>query len=261
MDLQDTVAIVTGAARGIGRGIAVCLAKAGCHVVIADLGDPVRADMDETARLVRETGRQALTVDVDVRDFTQVTAMVNRALDQLGRLDVLVNNAGVVSVAAVAALEEAEWNRVLSVNLTGTFLCCKAVLPHMTARQSGRIVNISSIAGKRGGPGLAHYSASKFGIIGLTQSLALEVARSNVTVNAVCPGEVETAMWSDALSPALAAAAGLTPQKAFQNFVETRVPLGRGQTPEDIGDAVVFLCRADNITGVSLIVAGGTEMS
>ncbi len=175
--------------------------------------------------------------------------MVKAAIDRFGRVDILVNNAGVISVAAVATMEEEEWDRVLDVNLKGTFLCCKAVAPHMMERRSGRIVNLSSQAGKRGYIGTAHYCASKFGVIGFTQSLAYEMGPSNVTVNAVCPGEVDTAMYRDVLAPAIAFIAGMTPEQAWEEWIRTRVPLGRPQTPEDIGEAVVFLCRAENITG------------
>jgi len=263
VELKGTVAIVTGAARGIGRGIADCLAREGVHVVIADLGQnqDIAREMEETARQVRAHGVEALTVNVDVRDWEQVQGMVKAAIDHFGRVDILVNNAGVISVAAVATMEESEWDRVLGVNLKGTFLCSKAVAPHMMERQSGRIVNLSSQAGKRGYLGLSHYSASKFGIIGFTQSLAHEMGPSNVTVNAVCPGEVDTAMMRDVLAPAIAFVTGKTPEEAWQEWITTRVPLGRPQTAEDIGEAVVFLCRAENITGEALNVTGGSEMA
>lgn len=260
MELAGTTAIVTGAARGIGRGIALCLAAEGVNVVVADLGDPVRADMDETAAAVRARGVRAATVDVDVRDIAAVRAMVQKTLEWFGRLDILVNNAGVVSVAGVAGMDEATWDRIIDTNLKGTFLCSQAVIPHMMERRSGRIVNISSQAGKRGYAGLAHYCASKFGIIGFTQALAFELASANITVNAVCPGEVNTAMWTEHLSRSLALMSGVTPEEAFERFIRERVPLGRPQTPEDIGQAVVFLCRADNITGESINVTGGSEV-
>jgi meso-butanediol dehydrogenase/(S,S)-butanediol dehydrogenase/diacetyl reductase len=263
VELKGTVAIVTGAARGIGRGIATCLAREGVHVVIADLGQnqDVAREMEETARQVRAHGVEALTVNVDVRDWEQAQAMVKAAIDRFGRVDILVNNAGVISVTAVITMEESEWDRVLGVNLKGIFLCCKAVVPHMMERRSGRIVNLSSKAGKRGYVGLSHYCASKFGIIGFTQSLACEMGPFNVTVNAVCPGEVDTAMYHDILAPAIGAFSGKTPEEAWQEWIATRVPLGRGQTPEDMGEAVVFLCRAENITGEALNVSGGSEMA
>jgi NAD(P)-dependent dehydrogenase (short-subunit alcohol dehydrogenase family) len=259
MELKDTVAIITGAARGIGRGVAQALAREGAHVVIADLPS-VQEEMERTGALVEGEGAQALLVHCDVRESSQVSALAQAALDRFGRIDILVNNAGVISVAPVASMSEEEWDRVLAVNLKGTFLCSKAVVPHMVERRAGRIVNMSSVAGKRGQPGLAHYCASKFAVIGLTQTLALELASSNVTVNAVCPGEVDSAMWQEQLLPALVATQGGTPEEAWERFTRERVPLGRPQTAEDIGEAVVYLCRADNVTGVALNVNGGSEL-
>ena len=259
MELKDAVAIVTGGARGIGRGIALALAHEGANVVIADLPS-VQDEMEQTAALVEGEGAQALLAHCDVRDWSQVSAMAQATLDRFGQIDILVNNAGVISIAPVVAMDEEEWDRVLGVNLKGTFLCSKAVAPHMTERRSGRIVNISSVAGRKGQFGLGHYCASKFGVIGLTQTLALELAPSNVTVNAVCPGEVDSAMWRDQLLPALAASMGTTPDEAWERFTRERVPLGRPQTAEDIGQAVVYLCRADNVTGAAINVNGGSEM-
>jgi meso-butanediol dehydrogenase/(S,S)-butanediol dehydrogenase/diacetyl reductase len=261
MELKDAVAIVTGGARGIGRGIALSLAREGTKVVIADL-PAVQEDRERTAQEVRDVGSEALTVDVDVREWSQVQALVERTIQHFGKVDVLVNNAGVISIRVVVAMEEEEWDRVLGVNLKGTFLCCKAVIPHMVERTSGRIVNVSSQAGKRGWPTLSHYCASKFAIIGFTQSLARELGASNVSVNAVCPGEVRTAMWDEHLIPALSLGGfGATPEEAWEEFIRREVPLGRPQTAEDIGEAVVFLCKAENITGEALNVTGGSEMA
>lgn len=260
MELRDTVAIVTGSARGIGRGIALELAKEGARIAVADLPSTV-ADRDATIAAVRDAGSDAFAIDVDVRDFAQDQAMVKAALDRWGKVDILVNNAGVISIGIVAMLAEEDWDRVLDVNLKGTFLCSKAVAPHMMERRSGRIVNLSSMAGKRGNAGVSHYCASKWGVIGFTQSLAHEMGPFNVTVNAVCPGEVDTYMWRDVLNPAIAAATGTTPEEAWKATIAQRVPLGRPQTPEDIGQAVVFLCQADNITGESVNVTGGSEMA
>ena len=240
MELKDTVAIVTGAARGIGRGIALELARAGAHIVIADLPS-VQEEMETTRAAVDAEGVQSVCVHCDVRDWSQVEAMTKAALNRFGRIDILVNNAGVISIAPVVAMSEEEWDRIIGVNLKGTFLCSKAVAPHMMERRSGRIVNLSSQAGKRGGPGVAHYCTSKFGVIGFTQSLALELAGCNVTVNAVCPGEVDSAMWREHLLPALAAAQGSTAEEAWQRWARERVPLGGPQMAEDIGQAVVFL--------------------
>ena len=263
MELKGTVGIVTGGARGIGRGIATCLAREGVNLVIADLGQnqDIAQDMEETARRVTAQGVEALSVNVDVRDWDQVQAMVKAAIDHFGKVDILVNNAGVIGVAPVAAMEEAEWDRVIGVNLKGTFLCSKAVAPHMMERRSGRIVNLSSQAGKRGHAGIAHYCTSKFGVIGFTQSLAQEMGPFNVTVNAICPGEVDTAMFRDVLAPAMAAARGMTVDEVWKDWIATRVPLGRPQSAEDMGEAVVFLCRAENITGEAINVTGGSEMN
>lgn len=263
MDLKDTVAIVTGGARGIGRGVAVCLAREGVNVVVADLGDQVEIarDMEETVHQVREAGAKAMPYAVDVRNWEQVQGMVAATLERFGKVDIMVNNAGVISVRPVVALDEEEWDRVLDINLKGTFLCSKAVIPHMVERRLGRIINMSSQAGKRGRGAISHYCASKFAIIGFTQSLAQELGPSNITVNAVCPGEVKTAMWDEHLSPALAFAGyGKTPDEAWEEWMRREVPLGRPQTAEDIGEAVVFLCKAENITGEALNVTGGSEM-
>ena len=263
MELKGTVAIVTGGARGIGRGIALALAREGVNVAIGDVGEDMQIarEMEETAHQVRQMGVEALPYAMDVRVWDQVTGLVGAVLERYSRIDVLVNNAGVISVAPVATMDEAEWDRVLDINLKGTFLCSKAVIPHMAGRRWGRIVNISSQAGKRGYAAIAHYCASKFAIIGFTQSLAHELGPLNITVNAVCPGEVDTAMFRDHLGPALAALSGTTPEEAWKEWIRTRVPLGRPQTPEDIGQAVVFLCRADNISGEALNVTGGSEMT
>ncbi len=260
MELKDAVAIVTGGARGIGRGIALALAREGARIVIADLSS-VQAGMEETQRLIEAEGVQALLVHVDVRDWAQVSAMARAALDRFGRIDVLVNNAGVIGVAPVVAMTEEQWDLVIDVNLKGTFLCSKAVAPRMIERHSGRIINISSQAGRRGSPGVAHYCATKFGVIGFTQSLALELAQFGVTVNAICPGVVDSAMWREHLLPALSALRGGNIDETWETFVRDRIPLHRPQTPDDIGQAAVFLCRADNITGEALNVTGGSELA
>jgi len=258
MDLQNRTAIVTGGARGIGRGIACELARRGVRVAVADLPS-VAAERQQTLDEIARLGSEAIAVDVDVRDFAQAQAMVRAAADRWGQVDILVNNAGVISVGLVAMLAEDDWDRVLDVNLKGTFLCSKAVAPHMMERRSGRIVNISSRAGKSGSAGVAHYCASKWGVIGFTQSLAHEMAPFDVTVNAVCPGEVDSYMWREVLNPAIARGVA-DPRDAFDQFVKERTPLGRPQTAEDIGRAVVFLCESDNITGEALNVTGGSEM-
>ena len=260
MDLHNASAIITGGARGIGRGVALALAREGANVVIADV-PAVRSDAEETQRLVEAEGVQAIVVDCDVRIFAQCQSTAQAAIDRFGKIDVLVNNAGVIGVAPVIAMSEEEWDRVLDINLKGTFLCAKAVAPHMIERKSGAIVNMSSMTGKQGQPALSHYSASKWAVIGFTQSLAQELAGSNITVNAVCPGVVDSAMWRDTLLPALSFATGGSKDEAWERFVRERVPLGRPQTVDDIGQAVVYLCHADNVTGESINVSGGAAMA
>lgn len=259
MELNGAVAIVTGGARGIGRGIAYELAKQGARIAIADL-PAVTADRDETVAGIKALGSDAMAVDCDVTDAAQVQAMTQAVLGAWGQIDILVNNAGVIRIGPVMAFSEADWDLVMDVNLKGTFLCSKAVLPHMMQRQGGKIINLSSIAGKRGRAGTACYSATKFGVIGLTQSLASEMGQFNITANAICPGEVETHMWTDVLAPAMGAMSGVPASEAFDQWIQREVPLKRPQTIEDMGQAVVYLCQADNVTGVALNVSGGTEM-
>ncbi len=259
MELKNSVAIVTGGARGIGRGIAYELAKEGVRVAIADLPS-TSADRDETIAEIKRLGSDAIAVDVDVRDFAQCQAMVQAANDKWGQVDILVNNAGVIKVGPVFMFAEEDWDLIQDVNVKGTFLCSKAVAGHMMQRRSGRIINLSSQAGKSGKAGASSYCASKWAVIGFTQALAEEMGQFNVTVNAICPGEVDTFMWQEVLLPAIAAGTGITKEEAWEQAAVKNVPLRRPQTVEDMGQTVVFLCKADNITGESINVSGGSEM-
>lgn len=257
MDLAGRVGIVTGAGRGIGRAIALELAREGMNVVAVDLE---RSQMDDLAREVVDIGRKALLVEGDVTSAGSMDRMVRDAMSAFGEIDVLVNNAGVIVVTPFAELQEEDWDRVINVNLKGTFLCSKAVVPYMIEKQRGSIVNVSSVAGKKAPPLIAAYSASKFGVIGLTQAMAQELGAHNITVNAVCPGFVDTAMWSEHLSPALSPIMGVASKDVFAAFTQANVPLQRAQSSEDIARAVAFLCKADNISGVALNVDGGHTM-
>ena len=259
MELKNAVAIVTGGARGIGRGIAYELAKEGARIAIADL-PAVAADRDETIAGIKRLGSDAIAIDCDVRDFSQAQAMVQAAVDHFGQVDVLVNNAGVIKLGPVVAFSEDDWDLIQDVNVKGTFLCTKVVASHMASRGSGRIINISSIAGKRGRPFASAYCTSKFAVIGFTQSMAYELAPAGITVNCICPGEVDTYMWREVILPLAAAGGGTTKEAAWEAMLERDVPLKRPQTPEDMGQAVVYLCKAENVTGVALNVSGGTEM-
>lgn len=270
MELKGKTAIVTGGARGIGRGIAVALAHQGVAVAVADLYTPTlgtggytlstEADVQETVEILTSQGAKAIGVQVDVTQADQIEAMVTSVSQKLGPIDILCNNAGVVHFHAMAEMTEADWDAIMDVNLKGVFLYCRAVLPDMMERRQGRIINTSSVAGKTGSSGPAAYAASKSAVIGFTQSLALEMAPYDITVNAVCPGILGTSMWLDHIIEKRSQDLDDDREAALQRFVADRIPLGRPQTPEDIGQAVVYLAQADNVTGISLNVAGGLVM-
>ena len=270
MKLAGKVALVTGAARGIGRGIARALAAEGVHVAVADLGvaeDPVipyrlgrPADLEDTARLVEAAGARALVLTGDITRAADVEGILAATARGLGGLDILVNNAGVLVAGPLETTTEAQFDRVFAVNVKGVFLGCRAAVPHLRAGGGGVIVNVASIAGKTARALTSVYAASKFAVIGLTQALAHELGPANIRVNAVCPGFLRTTMWLEGVAPARAQSLGVATEDAFDTFVRQYTPLGREQTPEDIGEAVVYLCRAENVTGVALNVAGGAEM-
>jgi meso-butanediol dehydrogenase/(S,S)-butanediol dehydrogenase/diacetyl reductase len=262
MELKGATVIVTGGARGIGRGIVAGFAAEGANVVIGDLLDrpELARECAETRALAEAFGVKTEAMAVDVRDFAQCEALVARALDRFGRLDVVCANAGVISTGSVAQLSPEEWDRVMAVNAKGVFLTCKAAVPVMVEQRHGCFVTTASIAGKRGAANVSHYCASKFAVIGFTQSLAMEMAPHNVRANAICPGYLGTHMWFDVLLAGVREQGGDT-REAFERLSAQRVPLGRPQTPQDIGQAAVYLARADNVTGIALTVAGGLEMT
>ena len=189
--LDGRMAIVTGAATGLGRGIAMLYAAEGADVAVLDRNGP---GADRVAEAIRAMGRQSLSVAVDVSDEAGVKAAIARAVDALGAPDILVNNAGIATVSLLEDMKTAMWDEMIRVNLSSVFYCTRAVLPHMRARKYGRIINISSQLAHKGGEGMAHYAAAKAGILGLTRSLAYEVTRDNIAVNAICPGPLDTDM-------------------------------------------------------------------
>jgi meso-butanediol dehydrogenase/(S,S)-butanediol dehydrogenase/diacetyl reductase len=270
MDLEGKCALITGGARGIGRGMALALAREGVNVVVSDIGGQGKntpgyelskaEQLEATAEEIAKLGVRSAAIQCDVTDSAQVADLVAQTIESVGGLDILVNNAGIIVAAPVLAMEEEQWDAVMNVNLKGVFLCCKAVLTHMIDQKLGRIINISSIAGKRGHGGVSAYGCSKAGVISLTQCLAEEVGSFDITVNAICPGYLETAMWTDCLTDAASAVLGVERDEAFMAFVKRDTPLGRPQTTEDIGEGAVFLAKADNITGIALNIAGGAEM-
>jgi meso-butanediol dehydrogenase / (S,S)-butanediol dehydrogenase / diacetyl reductase len=260
MDLKNKVALVTGAARGIGGAITLALAREKIRVAAADILEPEGAEFQGLMAKAKEEGLEIFPLHVDVAESASVAGMIQKSLTRFGQLDILVNAAGVISVSPVLEMEERVWDHTMDVNVKGVFLCCKAALPHLIKRGEARIINVASVAGKAGRPGLAHYSASKHAILGFTKSLAYEAAPHNVTVNAVNPGIVDTPMWNQILAPHFAKQRGSDPEKTFASIIKERIPLGRPQTLEDIAQAVLFLCKSPNITGSSLTVDGGYTM-
>lgn len=253
--LNGQTALVTGAAGGIGAGVARVLAQAGAHVVVSD------RDYAGAQRCVAEIvalGHQASAVELDVTDRSSIDAALRDVESEQAHPDIVVNNAGISSVRNFLDIDDAAWDVMMAVNLKGVLLVSQRVLPAMIARGHGRIINISSMAGKQGLPRLAHYCATKFAVIGLTQSLAFEVAPHNVTVNAVCPGVVRTPLWDATTTGILN---DLDGENGWQDFVSA-IPLGRPQTVDDIGRACLYFASAsgDNVTGEALNVAGGQQV-
>jgi meso-butanediol dehydrogenase/(S,S)-butanediol dehydrogenase/diacetyl reductase len=187
-----------------------------------------------------------------------VEAAVGDTVARLGKLDILVCNAGVVHISAVETMSEAAWDLTMDVNVKGVFLSCKAALPELKRSGEGCIITIASVAGKNGAPGMAHYCASKFAVVGFTNALAKEVARYNIRVNAICPGILRTQMW-EYLADTFKRP-GETKEESWQRYVSTLIPQGRAQTPEDIGQLAIYLATAPNVTGQAINVDGGMEM-
>lgn len=273
MRLQDKVAIVTGCARdrGIGKAIAMRLAHEGAHIVaadycrsIAEYPDAKFGQMEELERVaatIRDLGRRAIAVKVDVTDEGEVARMTDAAMKEFGRIDILCNNAG-GGVGGGTVVEQSldSWNKTVAMNLTGAFLCAKHVAPKIIAgARGGRIINTASIAGKRGGPGMAAYCAAKHGVVGLTRSLALELGQFGITVNAVCPGFVETQLL-EGLINMVGATRNLNRDQVIKTFV-AQVPMGRMETGDDVANVVAFLASDDGgyMTGQALNICGGVE--
>jgi NAD(P)-dependent dehydrogenase (short-subunit alcohol dehydrogenase family) len=264
MRLREKVALVTGGGAGIGRAIVLALAREGADVLIPD----VRVDNAETvAQEVRDLGRKAAAMQVDVTKQAQVEQAIADGIRQFDRIDILVNNAGVTPGLGLPFTRqtEADWDKVFHVNMKSVFFTCKAIAPHFMERRNGKIVNIASIAGPMSSQTMPSYSVSKMGVVTFTRIVAKDLAGYNVNVNAICPGLLWTDMWKnigEIIRGTNPVYAGLTPRQMFDKRVEEWIPLKREQTPEDIGEAAVFLVSeaARNITGQTLIVDGGAHM-
>lgn len=271
MKLEGKVALVTGGGRGIGRGIALALAEEGADIAIVEtdvLDSPFNQygvkeingyhSAQKVVEEIKALGRRAIAVQADVTKWDQVQAAVKQTIQELGQIDISVHNAGVINVVPVEEMEEEAWDITMDVNVKGVFLCCKAVIPHMKQRGGGKIINTASIGGKNAFPTLAHYCASKFAVVGFTNSLAKELAQDNITVNAICPGIVRTAMWD--LLADLWKQPGESVEESWQRHLDALIPQGRAQVPADMGQLAVYFATADNVTAQAFNVDGGTEL-
>ena len=245
--LSDRVAFITGASRGIGKAIALTLSKAGADVAGIDLNlDELKSSM----KMIEDTtGRKAIAVQSDVADSSSVEKGVEETIRVLGRIDILVNNAGITKDNILLRMKDEEWDKVIKINLTGTFNCTKAIIKGMVKQRSGRIISIASVVGAMGNVGQANYAASKAGIIGFTKSIAREYANRGITANAVAPGFIETEM-TKALS------------EEIRDVLIKQIPAGKLGTPEDVANVVEFLAadEAAYITGQVIHVNGGMYM-
>jgi len=243
---KDKVAVITGASRGIGRSIALALATEGSRIVAFDLD---MAETEKVANEIRSLGTDVLAVQGNVTVAADTERLIDAAMEKFGRVDILVNNAGITRDGLLMRMKDEEWDAVLNVNLKGAFLCSRAASKVMTKQRYGRIINIASVVGQMGNAGQANYCASKAGLMGLTKSNARELAKRNITVNAVAPGFIATAM-TDAL-----------PEKTRQELA-AQIPLERLGTAEDIANVVIFLAaeRSGYITGQVIGVNGGMYM-
>jgi len=247
MILKDKVAVITGAGQGIGLAIAEKLASSGADVVIADMN--LEKAEEAASSIAANTGRRCLALKTNVASMEDTEAMVAAAVSEMGGVHILVNNAGITKDSLLMRMKEEDWDAVLGVNLKGVFNCTKAAVRHMSKQRYGRIVNIASIVGQMGNAGQANYAASKAGVIGLTKTVARELAKRGVTCNAIAPGFIETAM-TQALS------------EQVRSELAGQIPMGRLGAPDDIAESVLFLVSdaARYITGQVLGVNGGMYM-
>jgi NAD(P)-dependent dehydrogenase (short-subunit alcohol dehydrogenase family) len=254
-EFSEAVALVTGAGRGLGATICEKLAEYGATVVATDASvEGARGTSDRIAG----NGGIAHAFGLDVTSLAQAQSVVAEVEETVGPIQILVNNAGVSSFAPFLTLSEAEFDRIFAVNVKGVFNLCKAIVPRMVERRGGRVVNMASVVGKLGEANIAHYASSKFAVVGFTQSLAAEMAEYGITVNSVCPGVVDTPLWTDLYRDAVAAEMGASEQE-IRDWILGHIPLHRTQPPEDVAEMVAFLASdlGRNMTGGSYHVDGG----
>ena len=254
MLLANRVAIITGGARGIGRGIALKFAEEGCSVVIADL---LMAEANKTLSDILNKGRKGLAIKCNVANSSQVKQLVDTVIEEYGKVDILVNNAAFgPPTRSFADIPDEEWDKAIAVNLKGVFLCCKAVIPHMKEKGYGKIINISS--GQAVSPALpmAHYAASKAGVLGLTSDIALEYAPYGICVNAIMPGPIRTELWDSVIPP------GANKDEFFDQMGKRVVPMKRVGMPEDIASVALFLASdlSKFVTAAQIHVGGGLPL-
>ena len=248
-EMKDKVAVVTGGSRGIGRAAIECFAKLGSHVVVNYLSDESAAA--ETVRAAGASGVNAIAVKADISVLDQAALLIEKTMDRFGKIDFLVCNAGIWEGGPIDEMSEQVWDRMIDLNLKGTWTVCHAAVPHMKKQSFGRIVIVSSTAGQRGEANVSNYAASKGGQISFTKSLAAELGPFGINVNSVAPGWVDTDMCADVFS-----------DPRFKKSIEDSIPLGRVATAHDIGWPIVFLCTewARNINGEILNVNGGSVL-
>jgi len=257
MKLEGKVAIVTGGARGMGRSHCLALAREGADIVTCDICKDMpielslgkKGELDETVEQVNALGGKAIGMVADVSKANEVKAVVDRTIETFGKVDILVNNAAVDIFGPCHEVSEEDWDVIIDVNLKGSWLFCKYIIPHMLEQESGKIINISSVYGRTGIANMVPYSCSKHGVIGLTRSLAAELAPYKINVNAICPGTVDTPMLSESYK-----ITGITPEEILKSTL-----FGKVWRPEDISNAVVWLASEEScfLTGHSLPADGG----
>jgi sorbitol-6-phosphate 2-dehydrogenase len=260
--LEGKIALVTGGGQGLGQAICLRLAKEGCHLMVADINETSAITTAQMIVSDSDNPRKALAFKVDVTDETQVSSMIDRTVAEFGRLDILISNAGILISEEISEFPAEKWRAVMNVNLFGYFLAAKHAARVMKPQKSGVIIQINSKSGKKGSFKNSAYAASKFGGIGLTQSIALDLAEENIRVNCVCPGNIlDSPLWIDSLYKQYSKKLGITEAEVRQRYID-QVPMKRGCSYDDVCNVVVFLAsdQASYMTGQAINVTGGQEM-